>query len=433
VPRGSTLGEGFAYRTFAFAPSDANTVYAGTGAFTSAGQFDGSLAGKGVYVSHDGGTTWSPANDANSAAAQAASIAVHPTNPQIAYAAALGAGLLRTTNGGTSWSKLQGTWPATSPVRAVTVSNVDPQIVLVGTASGLFRTPDGGATWQQLTSGFAPESIVTSVVVDPTNPQIMYLSDLTGGVYRTENGGGLWAPINQGLRTKAVNRLALSSDGAHLYAATEGEGVFRLDLNGSPPPAANDQQFSDVPPTHPYYEAISDLAGRTIINGYPDATFKPENPVIRQQFAKMIVRSMGYQVTLDDFCPFSDVPSNVSETDPLYPDRYVAVCANHGITVGYPGDVFKPALSISRQQLITMVTRAADLPEPPDGFEPGFTRGQFSADHYGNARKASHAGLLDGLLGVGESYDFFAPASRGECSQLLHNLLGRLLVSGLRR
>ncbi len=101
TPRGSSLGEGFAYRiALPFAPSDPATVYAGTGAFTSAGQFDGSIPGKGVYVSHDGGTTWSPANDANSAAVQAANIAVHPTNPQIAYAAALGAGLLRTTNGG---------------------------------------------------------------------------------------------------------------------------------------------------------------------------------------------------------------------------------------------------------------------------------------------------------------------------------------------
>ncbi len=274
---------------------------------------------------------------------------------------------------GGSWSKLQGTWPTTSPVRAVTVSYADPQIVFVGTGSGLFRTPDGGGTWQQLTSGFAPESIVTSIVVDPTNPQILYLSDITGGVYRTENGGGLWTPINQDLRTKAVNRLALSSDGAHLYAATEGEGVFRLDLNGSPPPAAKEQQFSDVPSDHPYHAAIMDLAGRTIINGYPDGTFRPDNPVIRQQFAKMIARALGLGATVADECGFVDVVkslpgSYVDQNDPLYPDHYVAVCAARGITVGKTATSFAPYESITRQQLITMVTRAAGLPDPPAGY-----------------------------------------------------------------
>ncbi|MFL7869510.1 MAG: hypothetical protein AB8I58_11805, partial [Anaerolineales bacterium] len=38
--------------------------------------------------------------------------------------------------------------------------------------------------------------------------------------------------------TRAINRLAISSDGLHLYAASEGGGVFRLDLNGQPPAPA---------------------------------------------------------------------------------------------------------------------------------------------------------------------------------------------------
>jgi hypothetical protein len=102
----------------------------------------------------------------------------------------------------------------------------------------------------------------------------------------------------------------------------------------------------------------------------------------------------------------------------------VAVCAAKGITHGKTAATFAPYDSITRQQLITMTTRAASLPYPPAGYAPGFASGQFSLEeHYLNACKADSAGLLAGLQGVGRTYDFMAPASRGECAQLLHNLI----------
>ena len=39
------------------------------------------------------------------------------------------------------------------------------------------------------------------------------------------------------------------------------------------------------------------------------------------------------------------------------------------------------------------------------------------------ARKAAYAGLLAGLQGMGQSFQFFDPATRGEVSLLLYNLL----------
>jgi hypothetical protein len=102
----------------------------------------------------------------------------------------------------------------------------------------------------------------------------------------------------------------------------------------------------------------------------------------------------------------------------------VAVCAAHGITQGKTATTFAPYDNITRQQLISMVVRAAALPEPPADYAPSFLPGQFyPEDHYLNARKAAYAGLLEGLQGVGPSYDFFAASTRGECAQLLYNLL----------
>jgi hypothetical protein len=197
-----------------------------------------------------------------------------------------------------------------------------------------------------------------------------------------------------------------------------GPGLIQAIINLNP---GVTPRFTDVAGS-PYETAIHELADREIILGFDDNTFRPTVSVIRQQFAKMIVKTLGLPVTGAEVCPFSDVDAQVG-VDPFYPSKYVAVCAGHGITVGYPGNLFKPILSISRQQLITMVARAAALPEPPVGYDPGFSPGQFSADHYQNARKAAYAGLLDGLVGVGAAHDFFAPASRGECAQLLYNLL----------
>jgi hypothetical protein len=80
--------------------------------------------------------------------------------------------------------------------------------------------------------------MLSDVVFDPTDPQVIVAADRFSGVYRSTDGGVTWQLINTGLRTRAVNKLAFSSDGAHLYAATEGEGVFRLDLDGRPPQPA---------------------------------------------------------------------------------------------------------------------------------------------------------------------------------------------------
>jgi len=58
----------------------------------------------------------------------------------------------------------------------------------------------------------------------------VYAADLRTGVYRSDDGGKLWVQIDKGLTMRAVKALTISSDGGTLYAATEGGGVFRLDI-----------------------------------------------------------------------------------------------------------------------------------------------------------------------------------------------------------
>jgi hypothetical protein len=210
-------------------------------------------------------------------------------------------------------------------------------------------------------------------------------------------------------------------DGGALYAKNFAYQLSVTGLEGQPPGPTG--SFSDVAGSS-YETAIYDLSDREIITGFEDGTFRPNSSVSRQQFAKMIVKTLGLAVTGFEACPFTDVPTQVG-IDPLYPSKYVAACAANGITQGTTATSFDPYADITHQQLITMVARAADLPDPPEDYVPDFAPAQFyPLEHYMNARKAAHAGLLDGLVGLGPTYNFLAASSRGECAQLLHNLLG---------
>lgn len=210
------------------------------------------------------------------------------------------------------------------------------------------------------------------------------------------------------------------SEDSVLYITAVPENSTTTTINTSQP-----RVFTDVTPTHPYYAAIMNLVGSEVVIGYGD-TFGPDDPLIRQQFAKMIVKSLALPVTGSVVCPFVDVGTAIG-TDPLYPDKYVAVCAQRGLTKGKDATHFAPHERITGQQLITMVSRAADLPDPPLSYAPPFSPGQFyPQEHYLSARKAAYTGLLNGLRNLGAAYDFFGPATRGEAAQLLHNLLLRL-------
>jgi len=187
--------------------------------------------------------------------------------------------------------------------------------------------------------------------------------------------------------------------------------------------------FPDVSFAHPYYAAIMELAAQEIILGGKDGGFHPDAPVTRQQFAKMIVKTLGLPVTGAEICPFNDVAVQTG-ADPFYPSKYVAVCAREGITTGKPAGksvtIFDALKYITREQLVTMVARAAGPADVPDDYEAPFGADGFSlSEHHRNARAAAYAGLLDGLQGLGPSYDFSAPSSRGECAQILYNLSRR--------
>ncbi len=240
---GNRLQEGMGWRVFKFSASDPRTIYAGSSAYFSAGTFNDQMSAAGVYVSHDGGTTWNAANDTLSAQANITDLAVDPDNPQVVYAATGTSGLLRSSNGGSSWTTMQVGVPASVSVLSVAINPSNTNNIFVGFAHrGLYRSDDSGLTWQQSMVGMAPEARVSDIIFDSKHPQILYAADSFSGVYQSTDNGRTWRQINSALHNRAVNRLVISANGLHLYAATEGGGVYRMDINGEPPQSTRVQE-----------------------------------------------------------------------------------------------------------------------------------------------------------------------------------------------
>ena len=64
-------------------------------------------------------------------------------------------------------------------------------------------------------------------------------------------------------------------------------------LAGNSPTIQSGGLFNDVPTYHWAYMEIMDLAQRGIINGYDDGTYRPDNPVTRGEWAKLMVETAG--------------------------------------------------------------------------------------------------------------------------------------------
>jgi len=230
------LNQNLGVRTLAFAPSDPNWVYAGVGGFISAGVFDPKVAGEGIYQSRDGGLNWQQITTESFADAHVADISISAGDHQTVFAATTNYGIIRTSNNGESWEQINQGLMMGQGVRTVTIHPENPEIVYAGiTFGGVYRSDDGGESWQHSSAGLNPEANISDIVIDSINPDILYTADMFSGVYRSSDGGNTWQLFSEGLRMRAVYQLALSLDGAHLYAATEGEGIYRRDLAGTPP------------------------------------------------------------------------------------------------------------------------------------------------------------------------------------------------------
>jgi uncharacterized protein DUF4394/S-layer family protein len=131
-------------------------------------------------------------------------------------------------------------------------------------------------------------------------------------------------------------------------------------------------QFTDVPPTHPFYGWIRCLACRHIVGGYADGTFRPENNVTRGQISKMVSNSAGFAEPIPPTRQtYQDVPTNA--TFWVFIERLTARGIVGGYACGGPSEpcvppnnrpYFRSEAWVTRGQLAKIVSGGAGFVDP---------------------------------------------------------------------
>jgi hypothetical protein len=114
----------------------------------------------------------------------------------------------------------------------------------------------------------------------------------------------------------------------------------------SPAPAvAQAINFSDVSSSYWAASFIQELAQRDVIAGFPDGTFRPNDPVTRAQFAAMVRKAFNKN-KIRNAVNFVDLSST------YWAYSAIREAYEMGFLSGYPGNVFRPTQNIPREQVL---------------------------------------------------------------------------------
>ena len=199
-------------------PNNPNRIWIGTGENNGGRHIS---FGDGVYLSEDGGMTWT--NMGLKDSQHIGKIIVHPSNSNIIYVASQGPlwnkggerGFYRSEDGGKTWSKTLGDDEWTGAADIV-IDPRNPEVIYAATwqrhrtvaaymgggeKGGIHKSTDGGKTWTELQNGL-PSGVTGKIglAISPQNPDYVYAAieqiRRSGGVYLTKDQGASWEKMS---------------------------------------------------------------------------------------------------------------------------------------------------------------------------------------------------------------------------------------------
>ncbi len=105
--------------------------------------------------------------------------------------------------------------------------------------------------------------------------------------------------------------------------------------------------FTDVPTSHWAYEAINDISTRGLVNGYPDGTYRLNQPVTRAQIAKIVALAINAKPSATFKPRFQDVSSAHGAYD------HIRALTERGIFTD--GDKFQPNKPLTRAEMSKII------------------------------------------------------------------------------
>ena len=169
-----------------------------------------------------------------------------------------------------------------------------------------------------------------------------------------------------------------------------------------------------------YYDAVKFNFERGYITGYSNGTFGPANNIQRQDFALILARIAGADLSAYEGQNggFSDVPTNA------YYSAAVAWAKDRGIVTGYSADNFGVGTYISREQICLIFSRYFDgeATGDVDAIVQAYPDG-------GNTSPWAKAGVAwaieNGIVGNAGYINPIGNAGRAEVAQIIYNMANK--------
>lgn len=247
----------------------------------------------------------------------------------------------------------------------------------------------------------------------------------SGTVYNAVGGkdyvdlSSLKTAYNNALHTKTSGGSGGSGGGGTGSSVSSSSGISNVKL---PTTAAENAsalkiKFDDLDSVEWAYKDIAELYENGIVNGYNEYSFKPEYPVTREQFVKMLVCAMNYENEIAEDSGFSDVSA-----DGWY-EKFVNIAYAKGLINGVGENKFGTGENISRQDMAVIIYNAIKQ----KGYTPQNAKLAFDdADMCGEYAKQAVAELssMGIVTGVGDNkFNPLGTATRAEAAVILNRML----------
>ena len=321
-------------------PADRNVVWAGTGE----GKIRSHISvGQGIYKSTDAGDTWTLMGLEQTG--RIPRLAVHPSDPNVAYVCALGhsygpqpeRGVYRTTDGGVTWDHVLFVDEDTG-CSDIAMDPSNPRVLFSGMwqleintwgrssggpGGGLHVSRDGGDSWQKLNgpgNGIGLPMLPVgkvAVAIAPSNSQRIYAMFETGDglpwngqetedgqLWGSEDGGRTWSLVTRNRnamgRPHYYSRVVISPDDedeAYFLTASYTRSIDGgRTLNPTPRPQAPGGDHHDmwIDPTNPDRMIVAHDQGLSISMNRGETWFR-----------QRLTNAQMYHVTVDNEIPYN--------------------------------------------------------------------------------------------------------------------------------
>lgn len=158
---------------------------------------------------------------------------------------------------------------------------------------------------------------------------------------------------------------------------------------------------------------IQTLVNEGIVNGYEDQTFRPEEKINREEFAKLLCKALKLSEDAESSNQFKDVSD--------WARPYVGALYKAGITRGTGADTFGALDNLSREDMATFFVRAMNMQDQADALysvgaiDPTFNDAanisDYAKPYVGFAQKIGF------IQGDGTNFD---PANNSERQDVAH-------------